>query len=138
MARLRRRWPPASARWPVTGAISAISSPAAALEMPSQVFAVSPPGSASPTTPRTTYGPNTKEVTTAFHDAEPQSHKLHASTTRRLTGVFTSGLLAQSPQYHRSWLMRTSFKTSIRSVKIPSTPSSISLSMVAESSTVQI
>ena len=54
MARLRLRWPPASARWPVTGAIRAISSPAAALEMPSQVLALSPPGSASPTTPRTT------------------------------------------------------------------------------------
>ena len=45
-AGLRR--PPASARCPVTGASSAISSPAAALEMPSQVGA-SQPGAASRT-----------------------------------------------------------------------------------------
>ena len=53
MARLRLRCPLASERWPVTGAISAISRPAAAVEIPSQVFAVNPPGVASPTTPRT-------------------------------------------------------------------------------------
>src|SRR5215207_4150394 len=62
----------------------AISRPAAALEMPSQVFALSPPGCASPTTPRTTYGPKTNEVMTAEYAEDPQSHRPHASTTRRL------------------------------------------------------
>ena len=54
IARLRLRCPPASARWPMTGARQSTAIPAAAVEMPSQVFTVSPPGRASPTTPATT------------------------------------------------------------------------------------
>src|SRR5215210_6904625 len=88
-ARLRLRFPPASARCPVTGAMAAISSPAAALEIANQVFPLSPPGSASPTTPRATYGPNTNEVMTAFQAAEPQSHRLQASPPRRRPEVVT-------------------------------------------------
>ena len=64
-----------------------MSRPATALEMPSQVCADSPPGRASPTTPRTTYGPNTNEVMTAFHDDEPQSQNAHASTRQRAIGA---------------------------------------------------
>src|SRR5829696_4492118 len=59
------------------GAMRAISRPAAALEMPSQVFALSPPGCASPTTPRTTYGPKTNEVMTAEYAEDPQSPRQH-------------------------------------------------------------
>ena len=45
-ARLSLRRPPASARWPITGASSAISSPAAASEMLSQVAPDRAPGGA--------------------------------------------------------------------------------------------
>src|SRR6188474_689871 len=87
MARLRLRWPPASARCPVIGAIAATSKPAIAVEMPSHVLALSPPGRVSPTTPRTTYGPKTNEVITAEYADDPQSQKAQASTTRRLIRV---------------------------------------------------
>ena len=65
----------------------AISSPAVALEMPSQVFPDRPPGFSSPTTPRTTYGLKTKLTITALYAAAPQSHRLQAKTWRFLIVV---------------------------------------------------
>src|SRR4029453_14458099 len=81
IARLRLRWPPASAPPPAIGARSATSNPRIAVEMPSHVLALSPPGRASPTTPRTTYGPKTKEVMTAEYADDPQPPNPPASTT---------------------------------------------------------
>ena len=49
MASDRRRRPPRSARWPITGAVSAITSPASAIEIDSQVAAENGPSRSAPT-----------------------------------------------------------------------------------------
>src|SRR5690625_3644457 len=84
MARDRRRRPPRSARWPITGAVSAMTSPATAMEIESHVAAENGPSRSAPTE-SVRYTENTKVTITALKAADPQSHMPHATTRPRGT-----------------------------------------------------
>ena len=73
IARLRRRWPPASARWPVTGAMAATTTPARNMARPSQVEPLSDPAGRSAATALARYGAKTKLTTIVLYAEDPQS-----------------------------------------------------------------
>src|ERR1700712_439197 len=87
MASDLRRWPVASACCPVTGASSAMNSPAMPTVMPYQVTAESGPGRDFPTV-LVRYTEKTKVTTTVLNPDEPQSHRPQAN----IWLLVTSGL----------------------------------------------
>ena len=78
----RSRRPLRSALCPSTGAITAISSPAAAVDQASQLFADTSPGRSAPTA-SVRYTENTNVRATCWKPDDPQSHSPHAHTRDR-------------------------------------------------------